>query len=213
MIDLINDWQSKCVSETECNFNLGKYMNSPNTGSGCYKDQNKIFIQFNCTMDDELLSRSKTVLNCNIGFTMMTVALFYVGYCYVWYWVRQQPKTHYKEYLNPALFTLKAEVGAEVWDRYKDRPNSINQLQDDLDTQLKEALRDTSECEIVSITTELKDKYPCINGLVKKRELLNELEAESKEDKKEAITIKLIDVDADLQGISREMYSPFYSIK
>jgi hypothetical protein len=50
---LINDWQSKCVSEVECNFNLGKYMNSPNTGSGCYKDQNKIFVQFNCTLDED----------------------------------------------------------------------------------------------------------------------------------------------------------------
>ena len=104
---------------------------------------------------------------------MMTVALFYVGYCYVWYWVRKQPKIHYKDHLNPALFTVKSEVSEKVCDRYKDLPEPINKLQDDLDSELRELL--TSECEIVSITTELKDKYPCINGLTKKRELLKEL--------------------------------------
>jgi len=59
---------------------------------------------------------------------MMTVALFYVGYCYVWYWVRRQPKIHYKDNLNPALFTVKSEVSEKVWDRYKDLPEPINKL-------------------------------------------------------------------------------------
>lgn len=87
-------------------------------------------------------------------------------------------------------------MGARVWDAYKERADPINQLQDDLERQLKAVLKEKSDCEIVSITVELKDKYPLINSLVEKRKLISELEAESNGDKQEPIKIKLIDIDA-----------------